>query len=559
MKNRRVIFFLLLAIAALAAVETALGRRGVKPTAAALTLVDTDSPVSEVTIERRGEGVIRLKKDARWRLVEPCRAAANEPTVLKLLDALAQIAVTDRISDSELAKVGKDRSDFSLAEPHLKVTLGTADGAKLVIAFGVPTPTDDGVYAAVEGVEAVFITPSSVFEAVDVPVEALRRRALFALGAESVREFGVRSGEQPAVTFVRDGEAWRCGDRPAAAANLKEYLETLTAAQAQSFVWPVGGTNEAEHASAALLSGYGLETESAVTVTLKGADGAERRIVFGKETADGTVYALVQNGAAVVTVPAELKSGAVQNQVRFIDSRLFPVESAAVAAITIMDGDTVCTLSRSDKDGWRLEAPVMAPADAEAVEAMLARLVKLTTDDLDQAGLSVSVAADREPVRIARSALLPTGGLEALRSRTVLKIDSALLRRLVRTPAAKDGEAVSVVYSRERKGWNVEKPEGRGEVAAEAVAAVVNALAELKAMRVEKLKVLASDLDDYGLDDPFLTLAVDQEREGAVRRNLLIGKKTEGGRYVTVGSTDAIFTVADEVLEKLLLPLVSFR
>ena len=69
--------------------------------------------------------------------------------------------------------------------------------------------------------------------------------------------------------------------------------------------------------------------------------------------------------------------------------------------------------------------------------------------------------------------------------------------------------------------------------------------------RIEKLKVPAADLDDYGLDKPFLTVAVDQETEGVIRRNIIIGKKTKGGRFATIGSSDAVFVIDDAQVDAL--------
>jgi len=557
MSNRRTILLALVAIAALIAAEVMLERRGARSSMGRSSLVEAESSVVEIAVERRGAPLVRLEFNDGWKMVEPFRGDANEPTVLKLLDALTQSVVPDKISDSDLAKVGKDRSDFSLVEPHLKISLRTSQGAVASVAFGIPTPSADGVYAAVEGVNAVFIAPMSIFEAVDVTADEMRRRALFGLNAESVREVGIRYGEKPPVVFVRDGDVWRCGGRPASSARLKEYLDLLVGAKAQTFVWPVGATNEADHASAALLSGYGLDAESTVTVALKAADGTERRIAFGKDAADGSSYALVLNGSAVVTVPSELREVSAQNPMRFVDARLFPVEASAVSAFTVLDADTAYTLARADKRGWRLESPVMAEADQQVVDAMLERIVNLSEKDVDPSGVSVSLSSDRDPIRVARAAVLPREGVNAIRSKSVLKVDPEAIRRLVRTPAANEGGQTAVVYSRERKGWSVEKPEGSGAVDIKAVKTAVNALVDLNAVRVEKLKVTASDLDDYGLDTPYMTIAIDQDREGSVRRNLLIGKRTSGGRFVTVGSTDAIFVVADEALEKITQPLVS--
>ena len=57
-----------------------------------------------------------------------------------------------------------------------------------------------------------------------------------------------------------------------------------------------------------------------------------------------------------------------------------------------------------------------------------------------------------------------------------------------------------------------------GAVDNKAVGSILEAINPLVAERVEKLKVTEADLAAYGLDRPFMTLAVDQDREDAVRR-----------------------------------------
>ena len=86
---------------------------------------------------------------------------------------------------------------------------------------------------------------------------------------------------------------------------------------------------------------------------------------------------------------------------------------------------------------------------------------------------------------------------------------------------------------------------------------VLSAINPLTALRVVRLKVSAPDLGAYGLDTPFLTIAIDQERADAVRRNILIGGETDGGRFATVGSADAVFVLSRESVEALSAPLVS--
>lgn len=563
MSNRGSILFLLLVILVLAFANVAI--RHVRPDAGPLarrTLVARVGRPARLVLDRAGGGSVVLQRDGAWRIVAPYRGSVEEPVVKKLLDALIFTPVSEMIADSELLKLGRTRADFSLAEPVLRVTVADDAGAD-TISFGAPTPSADGVYAAVDGVDAVFIVPSEVFAAADVQADGFRRRSIFSLGAGAVASFDIRHGVGSTLIFTHDKDGWTVGGERASEQKVRSFISDLSAANAVDFIWPVGASNETAEASAALLAGYGLEPESAVTVTLKGVDGTDRRVSFGKTAAEGQVYALIQNGSAIVTVPSALRDAAVQDSVMFTDSRLFPVDLKSVSFFSVTDGETVYALSRDAKGAWSLESPIVAPAEASAVETLLGRILALSPSDTQRAraGVSVSLTTNVAPVTVSRETVLDKLGFESLRSREMLRIDPAVVKRLVRTPGGTDTAApAAVVYGRDRRAWSLEAAgDGKaptGKVDEKGIAAVLAALNPLVAARVEKLKVPAADLDDYGLDHPFLTLAIDQDREDAVRRNLLIGSKTEGGRFATVGSAEAVFVIPDAVVRALSSPLI---
>ena len=558
MNNLKSIVFFLLAIAALGVAQVMLrggGRdKSVRPSVRP-SLIVSDEGVSRIALERKGERSVVLSRTEGWKIESPYAGRADGRAVARLLDALAFSPISDVIADSDLLKLGRTRADFSLADPLFRVTLfhGTESEG---ISFGAPTPAADGVYAAVDGTDAIFVVPSDILTEVDRPADSFRRRAVFDADQGTVTSFGIKRGIGSLLSFVRTGEGWTTDGKRASDKKVRAFLSDLTTASAVDFVWPVGLSNETAQASASLLAGYGLDPESAVTVILKDAGGADQQVSFGKEADDKLVYAYVQNGSAVVTLPAGLREAALQDQLMFADSRVFPVDESAVAFLSLTEGDTVCALSR-DADGvWSLDSPIVAAANASSVKEVLARVLSLSPSDLAGTGLSVSISTNSEPVVVTRESVLGRRTFESLRSLEMVRIDPPLVRRVSRAFAAKDAGSTSVVCGRDRKTWNVESDDGGKNADGAGVAALLAALNPLRAVRVEKLKVSASDLDDYGLDRPFMTLAVDQNRADAVRRNILVGGETKGGRFATIGSADAIFVLSDATLKKLSVPLV---
>ena len=546
MTNRRMILWLLAGILVLAGANFMLARN-VSHKAALIqkssVLSVPDEAVSGIVMLRKGVMETRLRHVSEWRITDPFEGSADESVVLRLLDALEYTPVSDAFSDKELLKLGgRTRADFDLAPPRLSVCVRFDDR----IGFGSFTPSKAEVYACVDGLPAVFVVPSNMLAAVDLPTESFRRRTLFGSGEESVAAFDVKRGSE-FLRFRKDGDVWTMvqpTEATASAARIKKLLADVHSARAVDFVWPVGSSNEVSDASVALLSGYGLDPENAVTITLKGVDGTERRISFGSEASDGLVYALVHNGTAIVTVDRSLKEQASLGNAAFADTRLFPFEPAQVAGLSISDGGVSCLLAKQEDGSWRMDSPVSAEADASAVESLLSAVLALRSADADEDGVEVGVSPDARTAKVSRRSLGVAFRLEDLRSLDIQKIDPATVRRLSVT-GTDTNSTTSVVYDRDRRAWNVESSPKKGTVDEKAVERVLKAVYPLRAERIVKLKVTAGDLSAYGLDNPRLTVAIDLAREDSTRRNILVGDRTNGGRFATVGASDAVFVLPD--------------
>lgn len=560
MKNMRIIVWLLAGISLLVAANFFLSFNDTPETAIVQRrslLTVPDDAVSMLEISRDGSVESVLTRTGSWRLVEPFAGSVDESVVLKLLDALAYAPLDDSLGDQELLKLGRTRADFGLENPRLCIRVRAGD-TDTSISFGTTTPSASGVYAAIEGVHAVFVVPSNTLAAVDVPASGFRRRTLFTSGEESVASFDVKRGTGEFMRFKRDGDGWAMvqpTEGPASAPKIKKLLTDVMSASAYDFVWPIGGSNEVAEVSGALLAGYGLGAENAVTLTLKGTDGSDRRISFGSDAGEGRVYALVHNGSAIVTVDGSLKDMASLGNSAFADTRLFPYEASQVNGISIVDGGVTCMLAKNDDGSWRMDSPISAPASLTAVESLVSAVLALRGGDADEKGVEVSISADERKVHVARGSLGTHFRLENLRSLEILKIDPASVRRLSVT-GTNTNKMKSVAYDRDRRAWSVEASSVSGTVSEGGITRVLGVVNPLEAGRIVKLKVSADDLGGYGLDKPRLTVAIDLEREDAIRRNILVGDATDGGCFATVGASDAVFVLPESAVYDLSADIV---
>jgi hypothetical protein len=457
-----------------------------------------------------------------------------------------------------MAKLGLTPADFGLADPVLSLEV-EGEGFSSRLTFGAPTPAGTGVYVAVAGEDAVYVVASNVFAAVDLPVDGFRRRSVLPVDVEMVQSFDVKRGSGSFMRFVCDGDMWKMVQpREAAASSVKirSLIAGVMSASATDFVWPTGAPGESATATSALLAGYGLDPESAVTVTVKCADGVDRQISFGNEAKEGLVYALAHNASAVVTVTAALKEAALAETSEFTDTRLFPIDADAVSRVSVTDGETTYLLAKRDSK-WFLDAPVAAATDPEGVDTLVRRLLGLKLSDVAAEGVTVSMTTNIAPAVVSREAAFGEQRPESLRSREILRVEPSALKRIV-VAGGRDRRSTSVVYDRDRSAWNVESSSEQGVVSSEAVEAFASAVNPLVAESIVKLKVSAADMRAYGLDDPRFTVAIDQFKDDAVRRNVLIGEVAPGGgSYATLGAADAVFVLPKKTVARLTASLVA--
>ena len=310
---------------------------------------------------------------------------------------------------------------------------------------------------------------------------------------------------------------------------------------------------------------YGLD--AGLSVTVRGAADQTEQIVFGRSAGTNRVWALVRNGTSVVAVDAALAERCRAGGESLRDTRVFPLaEGETVTSVSFTAGPAVYVLAQGTNSVWRIESPVVAPADQPKVAEFMERLLRLRQDDVSDEGragdervlVNVSTTVTNRPgVAVSAELLGGRAAFSDLRSKTLLAIDPATVRRL--SVRAESGAETAVRLNAERGAWDLVRGEGGADarrVNDAAVKALLSALARVEATGVETLAATADDLRRCGLDKPTVTLAVDVDAADAVRQNVLVGGTAPGGgRYATVGGADAVFVISRRTAADFTAPL----
>ncbi len=522
--------------------------------ASSSALIEADFAPRTLAISRPSSPTLLFEReDGAWRLVKPAPLAIESSQIMRLVDELVTTPIEESLSFVEMAKLKLTREDFGLLEPRVKVALSDGETSRRV-SFGNLTPASNGVYVAVSESDAVHVAPRALLDAVDLKLDDVRARSLFVLDSSSLAGFDIRLAPESLFKFARSPSGWTLNGQSAFRTAVDDFLDRLLKTRIASFVWPADAAEVVSAIPESRRVGYGLDETSALSIVCHTQDGRDIRLLVGRETDEGLAYALFSGDAAVVAVDASLKTAARTLVATCLDTRLFPVEASSVSSITIQKGAVAHVLSRDAAGSWSFAAPLVAPADNALVAALLSRILAATTGDESPQGLAVSLSSSRTPHRLAEATLLGDARLEDLRSREILRVDPALVKRLVVTSSGKSKKSVSCVYARQTRTWLRE-----GDAAALDQKAVARALAALNPLVAENVVSLfpsPSEWAHLGFENPFLTVSIDQEKPGSLRRNILIGHKAlAGGRYATVGAAESVFILADKVVDALLTPL----
>ena len=553
MSSRKAIFWLLIALLVTLAGNVYLilspARKSSRQTNR--ELLDPDVHLNLIRIENPGAPAIELKfADGHWRMTEPCTSGVDEAAVMKLMDRFSTALVEDVLSEEELLKLGRTKDDFGFSAKSRKVIFAEDDD-QYEFTFGSLSPSTNSVYVVGSEAPGVLLVNAELERALAVEVIDFRDRRLFSGAEDRIAEFSVKSPGEAAVSVRREGDAWYLGDERASNAGVKDFLNAIATARINAFIWPSGIVTDERTVTGALLASYGLDSENALSLSVKTMEGGEHRIFFGNEAITNHVYALVHDGVEIATVDSSLKSQLANAANKLRSSQLVQLEESKVASFTIADKALSYVVARDDVPGkWRMDSPVSAPADSDVVAKLLKKMLALTREDLAEEGWTISVNTNTAPL-VVKNSVFADSDLKSLRSLEMIKIDPEFVKRIVVTYGEPDKAVVSLVYDRERKVWNVEKPQEGGAIDEQAIAELLKAVASLSAERVEAVKSSASEIARYGLEKPFCTIAIDVEKEGASRKNILIGGKADGGRFATIGSSDAIFVISRKTVSVL--------
>lgn len=574
--------------------------------------LDVGSAPVRALVVWQGTSVVEcVERGGVWYLdgAAPTRAAG--PLIRHLLEGVRSTRIRERVTPAQMAARGLDRASYGLERPRARISI-LAGGATRELLLGSDTPLGDLVFAQANGDRHVLTVTRDAIDALPNRAEAWQAATVMPETILAARRLEIKQPGGFVQLAIKDG-TWRLQQPRSANASdavVEKLLEQLQQLRVESLGPAVTGID---------LVAYGLAADDnplQVTVWSDGDDAAGVTLMLGKpvQESPGLVYGRVSDMATLCRLPQSAVTLLSVKAEDVRDRRMCPVNPAEIMAIRLQDADRRLELERGG-DGWRIQDPVRGRADTLAVSRFLRSFGSLesiafpentTTNPLagDAAGLRIVLsdhplpAAGSNGVAEARSQgtwtyHLPAAATNAtanvyceeqqalyhLRSQDLARLTRAsggapravtdplvyLDRTILELPAASVRRVTLAYRGREEAvvrdaagSWAAESPP-EARVQDEAVAGIMRAVANLRALRVETLS--ATNWAAYGLDDESTTrLTFSLGGEAGLQKTLILATNTvAGGVHAAVQGQDTVFLVAPEIAAQLTRSVVSWQ
>lgn len=592
------------------------GERGEKVEQLAAKGISARGTGHEYSLVRTGDA---------WELRKPVRDRVDPDKIKGILAGLPDIWVEKFVDAGK-----KSLDDFGLKDPaqDLKVVLPRGDTVTLLIGktsdkqtriikkgggppFGKPSVDiveEEFKFAKLKDNDQVFEIKADKLKDIVIAADTLRDPLLARFKTEDVKKLTIDEGGKSLV-FLKGDDGWKL-EKPvfdAERGRVDDVLDKLAGLRAA----------EKDILDMADPKAFGLDKPTTIKIVVekpekeasdkpksRASKSMEFTFLLGKQQGDkGKLYVQVAGWDRVNLVEGDLLKLAQRPALAYRNRRVLNFATSDASRVDVQRGGEKYALEQAKGD-WRLASPVQAELDSkvrdlprelsqlEAVEFITADPKKEDLDKVYQLAkpdavikisftdkkkteqtLEIGKKRDGKDEYYARLVSDPavftikkdvfetlTKDSLAYRPTELWKVDADDIAEL---KAEKGAEKFAL--ERDGDGWKLTGP-FTASVPADQVRPLTDELAKLKAEKY--VAHAAANLADYGLDKPYLRLALrekpisgepkttakdkDKEKEKEKKeRVLLVGKPTAKdakARYARLGDSEAVFILGDKAV-----------
>ena len=551
-----------------------------------------------ILVEREGDG-----SDAKWAMLEPRKLRVDKSEVRSILSDLEFLEKKD-----ETTATKPDMANWGLASPRGSISFWVDDKERTLL-IGSECPDGSNVWAKFMDGDKVYKVAKSIFDKAKKSVNDMREKKLLDVVKDNVSRMELKFADGTEVECAMEKGGWVL-KKPVEDQGNKDEIDKVIDKLKDLEVDKEDFVAE----EAADLAKYGLDKPQLVAVVYQ--KDVSQTVLVGKKAEGKTdkLYAKRKDESAIVAIKKSFLDDVKKKPKDLRDRKLARVEKDDVEAAEIKRGDQLVVMAKKDGD-WLLSKPKEMKADTWEVEELFTDVGKLEVDDfvedkpadLAKYGLDKPMAeitltlkekkgvrkviigakekdgdkyymrrAGQDPVLLVDAKDLVkkvASGYLAFRKRLVLEFSKSNAKKL--TVKRSDKTFVCQVNADDSSKWDLLEPV-KCEADKTEVDDILWDLSYLKA----KVFVAESpkDLKPYGLDKPTIQATVEYEKEVEdkdkdkeadkkddkkdekkeekkkvlVTKVLLLGKKTDDGRYYAkLQDGDLVFEVEESCVKNL--------
>ena len=346
------------------------------PSQASLATVEADgrelplqgAKLTGVTIRLGGEATTLQRAEKGWRIVAPIEARADEAALEALVGRLTTLRALRTVTPD-----GGDGATFGLAPPSTRLELSREGGASLALELGARNEFDGSSFARIAGTPRVFSIDAATRKALELGLDALRDRRVVPARDTEITSLALTSPTNR-WTLRRDGpKRWRL-DQPGS-------LRADTAAVRVVLFAATDWRGQRVAAESGDPAAFGIGAPDGTRLVFGLLDGRSIEVEVGWK--DGKVYVRPDGAATIWEVSAGFLPRLDVPAEGLVDRTALGFDRDAVREWKLEAGAEVFVVQRKPgaEAGWQLLQPRIAPLDTGRVQAVVAALAALRTDE----------------------------------------------------------------------------------------------------------------------------------------------------------------------------------
>jgi hypothetical protein len=542
--------------------------------------------VTTLTVKRADETITAVKRAGHWQLTAPLSTPGDGQKYHELIRTLAELRYQRLIEEHP-----ETLAPFGLTTPSVEIHVHVSGQTPpLALRLGDKAPTGNGYYVQVAGHPAVYVISATARDVLDVSLYDLRDKTVVTFDPGEVQEVHVAFDTLPPVVLQQQNDAWQLTTPVIARADepqVRTLLQQLRNVKIQAFV----ADDPAE------LAQYGLHMPTLRLTVVVGQDRVVHTLLLGKLDTDRQgVYAKRADTTNVFLLPQSFWNSLPKTPAALRDKTILPFDRERITRLELLSADNRTIITRAGPRQYKLEQPVSAEGDSEAISRLLGELQELkakdftaeTSDDLATYGLASprfqvtlweeasgpaqdvrhhtlhfgNAASDTQGVYVrvaerptiylvdslAAQRLMDMTAVE-LRNKKILAFDPATIQKIrLQYPTS--------TFTLERHGdtWRFSEPKKQ---AIEQQQKVEDVLHELSTLEYATLVAdTPADTSGYGLDTPQVQITL-WSHSGAPVGPLTIGKATDTSNpdhrmvFAQVAPHTSLYTLRADFLDGL--------